>query len=74
MSPPANGNEPARPRLGQWDAISIIVGIVIGSTIFLTPPSIFHSVGNYWVTLGMWAVCGLLAFIGALCYAELATA
>jgi amino acid transporter len=74
MSPPANGNEPARPRLGLWDAISVIVGIVIGSSIFLTPPNIFHSVGNYWVALGMWAVCGLLAFIGALCYAELATA
>jgi amino acid transporter len=74
MSSPTNGNEPARPPLGQWDAISIIVGIVIGSTIFLTPPRIFHLVGNHWVTLGMWAVCGLLAFIGALCYAELATA
>ncbi|MCI0462566.1 MAG: amino acid permease [Gemmataceae bacterium] len=74
MSSPANGSEPAKPRLGLFDAASIIVGIVIGSTIFLTPPEIFHSVGNHWVVLGMWAFAGLLAFIGALCYAELATA
>jgi amino acid transporter len=61
-------------QLGLLDTIFIIVGIVIGSTIFFTPPEIFHDVGNHWIALGMWVVGGLLAFIGALCYAELATA
>src|SRR5262245_7382048 len=74
MASSANDNQPSKPQLGMFDAVCIIVGIVIGSTIFITPPEIFHDVGNHWVALGMWAVCGLLAFIGALCYAELATA
>lgn len=74
MHPPANDPQPSKPQLGTFDAVCIIVGIVIGATIFITPPEIFHNIGNPWVTLGMWAVGGLLAFIGALCYAELATA
>ncbi|MCC6417892.1 MAG: amino acid permease [Gemmataceae bacterium] len=74
MSSPESEPQPVRPQLGLWDAVSIIVGIVIGSTIFVTPPEIFHDVGNHWVALGMWVLGGVLAFIGALCYAELATA
>lgn len=74
MSSSSGDHQPVQAKLGLVDAISIIVGIVIGSTIFLTPPEIFHDVGNHWVALGLWGVGGLLALIGALCYAELATA
>lgn len=60
-------------QLGVWDAASIIVGIVIGSTIYKTPVMIFDSSGGPWGGLLVWLVGGVLAFIGALCYAELAT-
>jgi amino acid transporter len=60
-------------RLGLWDAVSIIIGIVIGSTIYETPPDIFRAVSDWWIALALWGVGGLLALIGALCYAELAT-
>lgn len=73
MSSPDSGTEPVKARLGLWDAISVIVGIVIGATIFETAPSIFHDTGSPWIALGLWALGGFLAFIGALCYAELAT-
>jgi amino acid transporter len=67
--------EPARPaaQLGLWDAVSIIIGIVVGAGIYETPPGIFQSVSGPWVGLGMWALAGLLSLLGALCYAELAT-
>ena len=60
-------------QLRLWDAISIIVGIVIGASIFQVPNLIFSSTSNPWMCLTVWAVGGLLALVGALCYAELAT-
>ena len=60
-------------QLGLWDAVSIIVGIVIGTSIFTTPPTIFSNVAGPWEGLGVWLFCGILSLIGALCYAELAT-
>jgi len=60
-------------QLGLFDAISIIVGIIIGAGIYETPPGIFQMMSGPWPTLALWAICGVLALIGALCYAELAT-
>ena len=59
--------------LSLWDAVSLIVGIVIGSTIYKTPGLIFGNVSSAWSGLALWALCGGLSFVGALCYAELAT-
>jgi len=64
---------PAHGQLSLWDTVSIIVGIVIGSSIFETAPAIFENVYNPWQGLGIWLFCGVLSFIGAMCYAELAT-
>ena len=64
---------PGHAKLGLWDTVSIIVGIVIGSSVFTTPPTIFSNVPGPWEALGVWFVGGVLSLIGALCYAELAT-
>ena len=61
------------PRLGLWDAVSIIVGIVVGTAIFKSPMMVFQSTGGSWQALGAWLVGGVLSLCGALCYAELAT-
>lgn len=60
-------------RLGLWDTISIIVGIVVGVSIFKAPPLIFANVASPGQALVAWTAGGLLALVGALCYAELAT-
>ena len=63
----------AAPRLGLWDTVGIIVGIVVGTAIFTTPPLVFQNVSGPWQALGVWLLGGVLSFLGALCYAELAT-
>jgi amino acid transporter len=60
-------------RLGLFDAVSIIVGIVIGATIYKSPQLIMNNVTSPAWGLGAWALGGVLSLIGALCYAELAS-
>jgi basic amino acid/polyamine antiporter, APA family len=62
-----------RAQLGLWDAISIIVGIVIGASIFKIPWLIFSNTSDPWTGLAVWVFGGFLALVGAFCYAELAT-
>jgi len=61
------------PRLGLWDAVSIIVGIVVGTSIFRTSPIIFDLAANPWLAMALWLLGGVRAWCGVVCYAELAT-
>jgi amino acid transporter len=71
--PNAPENTPA-PILGLCPAVSLIVGIVIGAGIFKAPAVVAQLTGNTLWMFGSWVLGGLLSFVGALCYAELATA
>ena len=62
-----------RPQLSLWDAISIIVGIVVGTSIYRATAPVFDNAGGPSTTLILWLVGGVLAWCGAVCYAELAT-
>ncbi|MHC4080573.1 MAG: APC family permease [Planctomycetota bacterium] len=73
MTRPSPHTGEIRPRLGLWDAVSIIVGIVVGTAIFKSPTVIFQNTAGPWPALGVWLLGGVLALIGGLCYAELAT-
>ena len=60
------------PRdLGVVDATAIVIGIVIGSGIFVLPNLIARSLPSPTAILGVWVVAGVLSFFGALAYAEL---
>jgi basic amino acid/polyamine antiporter, APA family len=59
--------------LGLWSVISIIIGIVIGATIFRLPWLVFLNTNDPWSAVSVWALGGLFALVGAFCYAELAT-
>jgi basic amino acid/polyamine antiporter, APA family len=63
-----------KPHLGLWDIVSIILGIVIGAGIYETAPFIFQNVSSPWMAMAVWVAGGVLTFLGALCYAELASA
>ncbi len=73
MDPTRKDHPPIAAKLSLWDAVSIIVGIIIGVGIFATPASIFNSAPNVWAGLGVWLLGGLVALLGALCFAEMAT-
>lgn len=64
---------PVAPTLGMWDAVSIIVGIVVGTAIFKSSTMVFNNVSGPWAAMAVWLSGGVLSLIGALCYAELAT-
>ena len=58
-------------RLGMLDATAIVIGIVIGSGIFLLPNLIARNLPSRAAILAAWMVSGVLSFFGALAYAEL---
>jgi basic amino acid/polyamine antiporter, APA family len=66
-------SSPVRSHLGLTDAVSIIIGIVIGAGIYETVPFILSCVASPQEAMAVWALGGVLSVIGALCYAELAT-
>ena len=58
-------------KLGLADATAIVIGIVIGSGIFLLPNLIAQRVETGAAIIAIWIVAGILSFFGALAYAEL---
>ena len=58
-------------KLGLLDSTSIVVGIVIGSGIFVLPNLIARSLPSRTAIFAVWIISGVLSFFGALAYAEL---
>jgi APA family basic amino acid/polyamine antiporter len=66
------GGQPTLARvLGLGDIMGIIIGSVIGSGIFIVPAAIALEVRSPILILAVWAVGGVLSFLGALCFSEL---
>jgi basic amino acid/polyamine antiporter, APA family len=63
-----------RPVLSVVDAVALIAGVVVGAGIFKTPAIVAIHAGGTDLFLLAWLVGGAISLIGALCYAELATA
>jgi len=57
--------------LGASQAISIVVGVVIGSGIFLVPAEMIQAAGSARLVYLAWIVGGIFSFFGAVTYAEL---
>jgi APA family basic amino acid/polyamine antiporter len=61
------------PTLGLFTTVSIIVGSVIGSGIFMKPALMASQLGSPQLLLLVWVGAGLLTLIGALTNAEIAS-
>ncbi|XP_063414062.1 large neutral amino acids transporter small subunit 1-like isoform X2 [Mytilus trossulus] len=60
-----------KPQIGLFQAVCIIVGIIIGSGIFVSPVGILLNVKSVGMSIVMWTVCGSFSTLCALCFAEL---
>jgi APA family basic amino acid/polyamine antiporter len=69
---PSSTHTSLERRLGPFDAAAIIVANVIGGGILFTPPFIASMVPHPVWFLSTWIAGGILAFFGAMAYAELA--
>jgi basic amino acid/polyamine antiporter, APA family len=61
-------------HLTLFDAVCIIVGVIIGAGVFECAPNVASAAGSTLGVVGFWVLGGFLSLCGALCYAELATA
>ena len=63
-----------RPVLELKDAVALVVGIVVGAGIFRLPALVAGNTGDGATMMFAWVLGAVISFLGALCYAELATA
>lgn len=63
-----------KQNVGIIDGISIVVGSMIGSGIFIVPTGVLqHCNGDMSLSMIIWVLGGIIAFAIALCFCELAT-
>ena len=73
-TPPLQSGAGPAQILSLGDATAIIVGLIVGAGIFGTPSIVAGAVESPALFVGVWVAGGVFSVIGALCYAELATA
>ncbi|KAJ8713805.1 hypothetical protein PYW08_007425 [Mythimna loreyi] len=60
-------------ELGLFSAVNLILGVMIGSGIFVSPASALEHSGSVALCLIIWTVSGIISLLGALSFAELGT-
>ena len=70
---PAMSSPQLQRQLGLWTSISIVVGSVIGSSIFMKPATMAAQAGSPLVLLSVWIIAGIVSLFGGMINAEIGT-
>jgi APA family basic amino acid/polyamine antiporter len=68
----ASNNPKLIPTLGLWTSISLVVGGIIGSGIFMKPALMASQLGSPQLLIAIWVLAGVMTLFGALSNAEVA--
>src|SRR6478736_1970550 len=60
------------PTLGLWTSISMVIGGIIGSGIFMKPALMASELGSPILLIAVWIIAGIITLFGALSNAEVA--
>lgn len=70
----SENNNGLKRQIGLFGAVTILVGAVIGSGIFMTPGTVAAAAGSFGPFMAAWILAGASGILCALVYAELSPA
>src|SRR6266851_8773730 len=75
MQAPENNKAPGLIRgLGVWPATAIVIGAMIGQSVFLVASDMARELGSTTEVLAVWLLGGVVVLFGSFCFAELGAA
>lgn len=68
-----SGKVELKKNLGLANCVSLLIGLIIGSGIFISPKGVIMETGSIGSALIIWVACGAFSIIGGISYTELGT-